>query len=435
MASKNDTKSKDIEECVPKLRFKGFGDSWKLKKFGDAYVFLKNNSLSRSDMTAKNVGYPQNIHYGDIHMKLPSHMDAVEIKRLPFISVTVNYNNDDLIRNGDLLIADASEDYADIGKTIEIVNTGDKDILAGLHTILARPTIGIAGGFGAFMMKAANLRRQIMRIANGVSVIGISKSNLSNVTVLVPSLPEQHKIALFLTTLDKIITLQTKKLEALNRYKQGIMQKIFSQEVRFRDEEKEFERWGAKTLGEIGKTYSGLTGKSGDDFSMHGNAKFIQYMQVFSNPIVDDNFGKVFIDVNETQNTCTLGDIFFTGSSETPEEVGMSSVILKSIGDLYLNSFCFGYRYDQTILLPEYAVFVLRSPSFRNKVARIAQGSTRFNLSKIELMKQKIELPTIDEQIRISGFLMGLDEIIISQNVKLNHTRSMKEALLQRMLG
>lgn len=144
-----------------------------------------------------------------------------------------------------------------------------------------------------------------------------------------------------------------------------------------------------KTLGELGAFYSGLSGKSKDDFS-NGNAKFITYMNVFSNlSLKIDVDDKVKIGENENQNTIQYGDILFTGSSETPEECGMSSV-LTSITDenLYLNSFCFGFRfYDKKLMLPEFSKYVFRSSEIRKQIKRTASGVTRFNVSKKKMEK------------------------------------------------
>lgn len=139
----------------------------------------------------------------------------------------------------------------------------------------------------------------------------------------------------------------------------------------------------------MGAFYSGLSGKSKDDFS-NGNAKFITYMNVFSNlSLKIDVDDKVKIGENENQNTIQYGDILFTGSSETPEECGMSSV-LTSITDenLYLNSFCFGFRfYDKKLMLPEFSKYVFRSSEIRKQIKRTASGVTRFNVSKKKMEK------------------------------------------------
>lgn len=144
-----------------------------------------------------------------------------------------------------------------------------------------------------------------------------------------------------------------------------------------------------KELGEIGTLYGGLSGKSKKDFE-NGNAKFVTYMNVFSNISINtdiDSFVK--IGENENQNTIELGDVIFTGSSETPDECGMSSVLTEEVEEpLYLNSFCFGFRLnDKNLLLPDFSKYLFREEKIRKQIIKTANGVTRFNIQKNVLKK------------------------------------------------
>lgn len=128
--------------------------------------------------------------------------------------------------------------------------------------------------------------------------------------------------------------------------------------------------WNIKLWGDIGTFYSGLNGKNKDDFK-NGNAVFITYMNVFSNIEVKINvIDKVKVAENEIQNTVQYGDVLFTGSSETLEECGMSSVLtIHTKEKLYLNSFCFGYRFkDSEMFLPSFTKYLFRSNRLRQSV-------------------------------------------------------------------
>lgn len=156
-------------------------------------------------------------------------------------------------------------------------------------------------------------------------------------------------------------------------------------------------------LGEVGKFYGGLSGKSKNDF-VDGNAKFITYMNVYSNPSLQiDVEDKVVIKEGERQNTIQYGDILFTGSSETPDECGMSSVLTSNVEEnLYLNSFCFGYRFDDlTNINPHFLKHLFRSASLRKAIAKTANGVTRFNVSKKLFAEIEIPLPPMEIQNRI----------------------------------
>ena len=177
--------------------------------------------------------------------------------------------------------------------------------------------------------------------------------------------------------------------------------------------------WEKCTLGSIGETFNGLTGKSAVDFG--SGSPYITYKSIFDSSKID--ISKVeYVKITETervkqtQNEVEYGDIFFTTSSETPEEVGMASVLLSEIRDCYLNSFCFGYRlFDKCIHQPDFFRFYLRSSNLRKKIAILAQGSTRFNISKNEVMKMPIFLPSLAEQRKISKLLSLIEDRIETQ--------------------
>ena len=162
-----------------------------------------------------------------------------------------------------------------------------------------------------------------------------------------------------------------------------------------------------KKIEDFGNYFGGLTGKTKEDF-VEGNAKFITYMNVFANPALDvSTTGVVRINEGEKQNKIQKGDILFTGSSETPDEAGMSCVVIDDLNeDYYMNSFCFGIRVNQ----PEqynlgYLKHILRSNNIRKEIAKSASGVTRFNISKARFGKILIPLPSLQEQQRIVNIL------------------------------
>ena len=167
--------------------------------------------------------------------------------------------------------------------------------------------------------------------------------------------------------------------------------------------------WEQRKLGDIGETYTGLSGKTKADFG-HGQARFVTYMNVFSNPISDPEMTEP-IEIDPKQNEVEVGDVFFTTSSETPEEVGMSSVLLEKRGKTYLNSFCFGFRPSEKID-SYYLAYMLRSESARDKIILLAQGISRYNISKNKVMEIAVSLPSLDEQKLIGQYFRQLDNLI-----------------------
>ena len=259
----------------------------------------------------------------------------------------------------------------------------------------------------------------------------LSQNIINNLKIPLPPLPEQKKIADCLSTWDVAIEKQSALINALTDRKKALMQQLLTGKKRLPGFSGE---WKEVKLGSLGKTYNGLTGKTKEDF---GEGKpFITYMNIFSNPKINiSNFEYVKMGVNENQNKAIYGDIFFTVSSETPNEVGMASVLLDEINDLYLNSFCFGFRLnDFKNLLPEFSSYLFRNDLFRKDVYKLAQGSTRFNLSKLELMKIKIKLPSFEEQTAIAEILATADRELQLQKEKLAHLQLQKKGLMQVLL-
>ena len=186
-------------------------------------------------------------------------------------------------------------------------------------------------------------------------------------------------------------------------------------------------------LNELGTFYGGLSGKTKEHFGT-GDAKFVTYMNVFSNCIArKDQCECVLISDDEKQNLVKKGDILFTQSSETPEEVGMASIWTHDL-DVYLNSFCFGFRVlDPKKTNPLYLTYLLRSPKYRQAISIEAQGISRYNLSSSRLSSLKLRLHSCEEQQKIAEFFTALDEKIRIHEQKLTKLISTKDSILRKL--
>ncbi|WP_270628771.1 restriction endonuclease subunit S [Limosilactobacillus mucosae] len=192
--------------------------------------------------------------------------------------------------------------------------------------------------------------------------------------------------------------------------------------------------WEQRKLGDIGETFSGLSGKNKNDFG-HGDASFITYMNVFSNSIADLR-GTEHVEIDSKQNQVMYGDILFTTSSETPEEVGMSSVWLGQIKNTYLNSFCFGYRIlEKQNFDSYYMAYLLRAENFRKRMTVLAQGISRYNISKKQVMNTFVNFPTMKEQRKIGKTLFLIDRTITLHEEQHRQLERLKKALLQKMFA
>jgi type I restriction enzyme, S subunit len=191
-----------------------------------------------------------------------------------------------------------------------------------------------------------------------------------------------------------------------------------------------------KKLSELGITFGGLSGKKGSDFGKSGKP-YITYLNIYNNFEIDPNgVDLVSIKPKEKQNQVKKGDVLFTISSETPDEVGISSVMTEELGEVYLNSFCFGFRLsDSSKFFPKYLKYFFRSSYFRQAIRRLAQGSTRYNLSKSEFLKISIPILSDNQQIEVCDSLETFSEINSNINDKINELSKIKSSTLDSIFN
>ncbi len=203
-------------------------EDWEVKTYGEVFTFLSTSTNSRADLSEDgDFGY---VHYGDIHTEWNNKLDLNK-ERLPRISK--NIVSSAFVMDGDLIMADASEDYEGIGKTVEVFNVGDKQLVAGLHTFLLRDKEKVlADGFRGYLHSIPAVKSSFDRLATGMKVYGISKNNLSSVCIPVPSLEEQTAIATILSDMDEEIQALEQRLGKTRQIKQGMMQELLTGKTR-----------------------------------------------------------------------------------------------------------------------------------------------------------------------------------------------------------
>lgn len=395
-------------------------NEWEEKKLGEIGIFKKGKGISSSLIIDK--GLPA-MMYGDIYVKYNIKFHSVDyrISEETAQKSTPIYNND-------LLFTCSGETALEIGKCICYL--GKEKVYIG-GDILALTPQKYNGLFLAYQQNIYESVKQKARLGQGHSVVHIYQNSLEKLCICCPSLQEQQKIAKILSIQDKVIELKEKLIEEKQKQKKYLMQNLLTGKIRLKSFTGE---WKKYVMGNLGNTYSGLSGKNKDDF---GKGKpYIPYTNIFLNPIIDVNeLGYVDVLENEKQSKVCYGDIFFTTSSETPEEVGMSSVLLENVDELYLNSFCFGFRLNNfSVLSPIYASHYFRGDTFRNILNRLAQGATRFNLSKNNLLKSILLLPPLEEQKAIAEILSTQDKEIKLLQKELEEEKQKKKALMQLLL-
>lgn len=266
-------------------------------------------------------------------------------------------------------------------------------------------------------------------------VPSLSKVAINSINIYSPKgdIDEQEAIGRYFQNIDKLIGASEKKVVKLKTIKKACLENMFpchgstTPGLRFKGFTKE---WKEQVMSEIGGPFNGLSGKTKEDFG-HGTGRFITYLNVFLNPIADLSKTES-IEIDNKQNKVKYGDILFTVSSETPEEVGMSSVWLGNDENTYLNSFCFGYRLNE-FKDPYYMAYLLRSVSVRKKISFLAQGISRYNISKNRVMEIELLFPDSDEQQIIGYYFKELDKLIVKTEQKIDKLKNIKKSCLDKM--
>ena len=269
----------------------------------------------------------------------------------------------------------------------------------------------------------AKIKREMLRRSCGSTFLEISANELKKIHTNIPSKAEQEKLVSLLSLIDQRIETQKKIIEDLKKLKDAINNSLHNNINEFQ----------LFSFNELGNDYSGLAGKSSDDFG--SGLPYISYLNVFRNDIVTDGpFDCVKVSKTEKQNVVSYGDLLFTLSSETPSEVGIGAIYLGKTNPIYLNSFCFGVHLSnhENIYGPYLAYFVT-SQYFRRTILPFAQGSTRYNLMKSDFMKHKFCFPNMASQKAIYNALHTLSEKTQNEEVSLNKYTEQQQYLLTRL--
>ena len=409
----------DETKSVPKLRFASYSNEWTSYKLGDILTFYSTNSFSREKLNYDG-GSVKNIHYGDIHTKYPTILSLRSNNEVPYINNDVDlskFKKDQYLQNGDLIIADASEDYEDIGKAIEVKDIGDEKVLAGLHTILARDENKIVvNGFKAYLFSTNNLKTKIKVIANGISVLGISKNNLSKLTVNIPSEEEQQKIVSFISSIDKKIELLEQKHHFYLDFKKYLMQQIFAQKLRFANFTEEW-----KTV------------KIKDIFDERSEKGFSD-LELLSVTLNDGVIKRSEIESkdNSNENKSNYKHVL-------PDDIVYNSMRMWQ-GASGVSSYEGIVSPAYTILIPKNAYskffgYYFKTNEMIHQFKKYSQGLTSdtWNLKYPLISEIKIKIPSIDEQKEITNVFETIDlKTKILQN-NLEEVMTFKKGLLQQM--
>ena len=408
----------------PKIRFKGFTKDWEQRKLGD----LVNRITRKNQDLVSELPLTISAQYGLI--------DQNEFfdKRVASKDVSGYY----LIENGEFAYNKSTSTDAPWG-AIKRLDRYENGVLSTLYIVFGIKENNLVDSDFLVSYYSTNLwHKGIHEIAaegaRNHGLLNIAPADFFETKLMIPQdIEEQKKIGKYFEELDHLITLHQRKCDQTKNLKKYMLQKMFPQngakvpEIRFDGYTYD---WEQRKLGDIGSTFTGLSGKTKEDFG-HGDAQFITYMNVFSNPVANLEMTEA-VEIDAKQNCVKKGDVFFTTSSETPEEVGMSCVMPENKDNIYLNSFCFGYRPTEKFDL-DYLAYVLRADSFRQEMTFLAQGISRYNISKNKVMEVSIPIPNLEEQTMVGQYFSNLDHLITLHQRKCDQTKNLKKYMLQKM--
>lgn len=405
---------------VPKLRFKEFSGEWEEKKLGKIGEFKKTYSFSRN---LEGNGNYKHIHYGDIHMKYNGVISSKKI--IP--SIDIPNDNYVFIQEKDIIFADASEDRKDLGK-VAIVKDIEKNVLSGLHTLCFTPTNELNSEFFLYHTLNNNYLEFMYTRGNGAKVLGISKSNLLEYKFLIPSLQEQEKIASFISLIDDKINLQSEKVKYLKDYKKGLMQKIFSRKLRFKDENgNDYPEWEEKRVYELGDIITGNTPSKDnlDYYDISNNEKFIWIIPT---------------DITENKNIYEGATSLSKKGYEMTRKLPPNTVLVTCIASIGKNTILKVYgscnqQINAIIVNDEnnYEFIYYLIEHNTELLKRFAGITATPILNKTDFSNLEFLVPKIEEQEKISNILSKIDLKIEKEQERLYLFNEYKKGLLQQM--
>jgi len=409
-------------KLIPEIRFPEFEEPLAALKLGDIAKFSKGKGISKADIVVD--GEIECVRYGELYTHYNEIIEDVLSKtNLPLDELVLSEKND-------VIIPASGETELDIATASCVLKSGIA-LSSDLNIIKSSAN----GVFLAYYLNNAK-KLDIAKLSQGISVVHLYGSQLKTLKLNLPIIEEQQKIATFLTSIDERIQLLEKKKESLEDYKKGIMQKIFSQEIRFKDEDgNDYPEWEEKKLGDIGYFQTSSVNKlsNKDEKEVY----LVNYMNVYRHEDINNISKKGFQIVTakdsqiETSNLLK-GDILFTPSSETPDDIGHSAVIFEDLDNTVFSYHLIRFRPVMKLNLL-YSHYFCNIPSVARQLSRFATGSTRFTISLGNFSKVKIHIPHYNEQQKIASFLSSIDDSIEQVTQQIEHSKTYKKGLLQKM--
>ena len=400
---------------IPKLRFPEFSGEWEEKKLGDIASFSKGKGYTKNDLV--NDGSPI-ILYGRMYTKYETVISDID--------TFVNLQKGSIISKGGEIIVPASGETAEeISRASVVKNKGI--ILGGDLNIISLQKDKYNPEFFALTISSGTSQKRLSKLAQGKSVVHLHNEDLSGLQIKVPTLAEQQKIADFLSNVDLIITAETKILKTLQKKKKALMQKLFTQQLRFKSADgTDFPAWEEKKLGEISSSPKYGLNASGIDYD--GEHKYLRITDIDE---VTHTFSPEEITTpSEFSDDYLLeeNDIVF---ARTGASTGKTYLYNPNDGDLYFAGFLIKFHIKDANA--RFVFYQTCTHEYEKWVHVMSTRSGQPGINSEEYSTLKIKLPCIEEQQKIADCLSSIDSLIQTQQKVVTTWQQRKKALLQQM--
>ena len=347
----------------------------------------------------------------------------------PRVAVDDRRSDDYFLSPGDLVFARTG---ASVGKSY-LYNPDDGPLVFAGFLIRVRPNPTVLDpAFLAQYVQTETFAAWVRTMSLRSGQPGINSQEYASLPVPLPPVEEQRVIASALGDVDRLINAIDRLIEKKRDFRHGVAQRLLTAQTRLPGFTGD---WRATRIGSIGETYGGLSGKSAEDFG-HGDARYVPFLNVLENVRIDPTrYERVAVGRREKQNGVRVGDLLFNGTSETPDELAMGAVVTATVPRLFLNSFCFCFRLNRPDEHdPLFLAYAFRGPVGRRLLYALAQGATRYNLSKAQFKNLEVPLPKVTEQRAIATVLSDFDaeiEALVARRAKMRDVKiGMAQALL-----
>lgn len=391
---------------------------WTAKPINQVFEFIGTSSFSRNDI---NYEIDENsiyyIHYGDIHATYKNAVLDFETEtRIPVLREHIKPNTN-FLKEGDLIIADASEDYEGVGEALEVFNIADRKVLAGLHTFALRDKNNdTVQGYRAYLFKNLEVKNRLKTIATGSKVYGISKGNLENFKIILPPLPEQQKIAKILAKWDKAVKKIELIIDFLNKRNSGLMKMLFYSNNK---------NWKKTELKKIGKIVTGTTPPTNVRDNYGNDFLFVSPVDMGTEKYITKSNKKLSQKGHSISRRLPVNSILYTCIGSTIGKIAIATEELST--NQQINSIICNENFEH-----EFIYYLLIAN--KKRILEYATNQAVPMINKTIFEEIVVATPSRSEQIRISKILMKADEELKYYSLLLLEFQKQKQGLMQQLL-